>query len=114
MIAPGIRGLFCEQRDLRIYFFFFPSALISLMYVNVAGRTVCLELTSMDVTSPLNLEREAGMGDAGRGAQPPRRSAPLPGEMSTGSSSSLAPPPPPRGPAALAGGQRRAELPRQL
>lgn len=35
------------------------------MYVNVAGRTVRLKLTSMDVTSLLNLEREAGLRESG-------------------------------------------------
>lgn len=39
------------------------------MYVNVAGRTVRLELTSMDVTSLLNLEREAGMRESGEGGR---------------------------------------------
>lgn len=45
---------------------YFFNALISLMYVNVAGRTVRLKLTSMDVTSLLNLEREAGDDEEGR------------------------------------------------
>lgn len=55
--------------------------LISLKYVNAAGRTGCLELTSVDVTSPLKPERGAGMGDAGRRrsrGDVMRRSAPLP------------------------------------
>lgn len=40
------------------------NALISLMYANVVGRTVNFKLTSMNMTSLLNFEREARTGDA--------------------------------------------------
>lgn len=47
------------------------------MYVNVAGHTVNLKLTSMNMTSLFNLEREARMVDAAAaGPQSQSRSEP--------------------------------------
>lgn len=76
-ISPRIRGLFSEQGNLHILFFFlfFFIALFSLMYVSVDGCAECLQLTSVDATSPLSLEREEGMGRLGARAQPRRCSA---------------------------------------
>lgn len=44
-------------------FAYFFNALISLMYANVVGGTVNFKLTSMNMTSLLNLEREVRMAD---------------------------------------------------
>lgn len=52
-------------------FFLFSYALLSLM----CKRMCSLQLTSIDATSPLSLEREEGMGGLGGRAQPRRCSA---------------------------------------
>lgn len=57
----GSRNL--QSRRQAVVFAYLFNVLISLMYANVARHTVNFKLTSMNMTSLLNLQREVRVGD---------------------------------------------------